>query len=208
MRLVLIQTIYFLDITQQKSSTKIIKLEKQRYSSIHNLSSLKKWKIVKIAFYTTSSTLKIMHQTFITKNRILPFIQISMSLVYILFWILKLIWGSPAQELVYLSTSFVDFDWFYPLLGVREVALGLLFLNLTWFRKIGFWLFIAHMLWTFLPFITTPELCIGTCEEWLNHPTFTLIGQYIVKNVSLIACGLVLKYTDLSLPLLSNESNK
>jgi hypothetical protein len=148
-----------------------------------------------------------MNQTIITRNRIIPFIQISMCVVYVLFWILKLVWGSPAEELVFLSTSFVDFDRFYPFLWVWEVALGLLFLNLKWFRKVGFWLFIAHMLWTFLPFITTPELCVGTCENWFNHPTFTIVGQYIVKNVSLIACGLILKYTRLSSDSSTNETN-
>jgi len=131
----------------------------------------------------------------ITKKRIIPFIQISMAVVYLLFGGLKLIGGSPAEELVFLSTSFVDFDWFYPLLGVWEVGLGILFLHLKAFRKFWFWLFIAHMAWTFLPFITTPELCIGICETWFNHPTFTIVWQYIIKNVSLIWCWLILMYT-------------
>lgn len=146
---------------------------------------------------STLKVRKIMSKNdIITKNRILPFIQISMAVVYILFGWLKLLWWSPAEELVFLSTSFVNFDWFYPLLGFWEVWLGILFLHLKRFRKWGFRLFLAHMIGTFLPFVTTPELCVWICEEGLfNHPTFTIVWQYIIKNVSLIGCWLVLKFS-------------
>jgi len=139
-----------------------------------------------------------MKKIFITKNRILPFVQISMSAIYIMFWVLKLIWWSPASELVFLSTPFVNFDRFYPLLGLWEVLLGLSFLHLKTFKRYIFPLFIMHMIWTFIPFITTPELCLETCEQWFRHPTFTIVGQYIVKNLSLIACWLILKYSSFS----------
>ena len=135
-----------------------------------------------------------MKRIVLEKDRFIPFIQISMAVVYIMFWALKLLWWSPAEELVFLSTSFVNFNWFYPLLWVWEVWIGILFLHVWLFKKYWFWLFLTHMAWTFLPFITTPELCVGVCEKWFTHPTFTLIGQYIVKNVSLIWCWLVLKY--------------
>jgi len=136
-----------------------------------------------------------MKKQFSTNLQVITFIQISMAVVYILFGILKLLWWSPAEELVFLSTSFVDFTWFYPLLWFWEVWLWISFLHLRFFRKYWFRLFMAHMIWTFLPFITTPELCVWVCEKWFNHPTFTLVWQYIIKNVSLIWCGLVLKYT-------------
>lgn len=136
----------------------------------------------------------------ITKSRIIPFIQISMAIIYILFWLLKLIGGSPAEDLVLQSISqsipFMNFSRFYPFLWVREVWLWLLFLYLPWFRKFWFWLFLAHMIGTFLPFITTPSLCLWVCKAGLiSHPTFTIIWQYIVKNVSLISCWLILMYS-------------
>lgn len=147
----------------------------------------------------------------LTKPRIITFIQISMAAIYILFWWLKLIWWSPAEDLVFQSISqsipFMNFSRFYPFLGAREVLLWLLFLHLPSFRRFGFWLFIAHMIGTFLPFITTPSLCLWVCEAWaITHPTFTIVWQYIVKNISLIACWLVLMYTQTINP--SNQENK
>lgn len=133
----------------------------------------------------------------LTKQRIIPFTQISMAVIYIAFWLLKLVWWSPAEDLVLQSTAFVDFSWFYPVLWTWEVWLWLLFLYLPWFKKFWFWLFIAHMAGTFIPFITTPELCIWVCKAWaISHPTFTIVWQYIVKNLSLIACWLLLKYNE------------
>ena len=136
----------------------------------------------------------------ITKSRIIPFIQISMAAIYILFWSLKLIWWSPAEDLVFQSISqsipFMWFSWFYPFLWSWEVLLWLLFLHLWLFRKFGFWLFMIHMMGTFLPFITTTDLCLWICKAWdIYHPTFTIVWQYILKNVSMISCGLVLMYT-------------
>jgi hypothetical protein len=133
----------------------------------------------------------------LTKQRIIPFTQVSMAIIYIAFWVLKLVWGSPAEDLVLQSTAFVDFAWFYPVLWSWEVWLWLLFLYLPWFKKFWFWLFVAHMAWTFIPFITTPELCVWVCRDWaFSHPTFTIVWQYIVKNLSLIACWLLLKYNE------------
>ncbi len=145
----------------------------------------------KFVFFSKIMSKKIV----ITKSWIITFIQVSMALIYILFWVLKL-WGwSPSQELIYLSTSFIEFERFYPALWIWEVVLWFFFLHKKAFRKVWFWLFMVHMAGTFLPFFTTPELCFWVCEEGIAHPTFTMVGQYIVKNISLIACGLILKYS-------------
>lgn len=124
---------------------------------------------------------------------VILFTQRSMAIIYILFWWLKLIGGSPAEELIIKSITFVDFNWFYPLLGIWEVWIGLLFLNLKRFKKFWFWLFIGHMIGTFIPFITTPELCTTTCTSSIQF-AFTIVWQYIIKNLALISCWLVLKY--------------
>ena len=139
----------------------------------------------------------------ITKPRIIPFIQISMAAIYILFWWLKLIWWSPSEDLVFQSISqsipFMNFSWFYPFLWWWEILIWLLFLNISRFRKFWFWVFLVHIFGTFLPFITSPSLCIWVCKAGdISHPTFTIIWQYILKNISLISCALILMYTQKS----------
>lgn len=132
------------------------------------------------------------------KKRITPFLQFSCAVVYILFGLLKFGGWSPAEQLIFdlaQALPYVEFERFYPLLGGWEVLLWIVFLKLSRFRQRWFWLFLAHMLGTFLPFVIIPESCLGVCEVWLRHPTFTMFGQYIVKNFSLIGCGVVLKYS-------------
>ena len=126
--------------------------------------------------------------------RIIPTTQICMALIYLMFGGLKLLWLSPASDLVLQATAFLWLDRFYDVLGVREVVLWLMFLHLGVFRKVWFWLFVWHMIGTFIPFVTAPELCVGTCASW-EYYTLTLVWQYIIKNVSLICCALVLKFS-------------
>jgi uncharacterized membrane protein YkgB len=75
---------------------------------------------------------------------------------------------------------YIPINVFITLLGMIEVAVGIfwLFPKLT---KLAFLCFIAHMSTTFLPLVCLPG------DTWQHAFLLTLTGQYIVKNVVLIA---------------------
>ena len=120
-------------------------------------------------------------------------LRYAIGVVFVWFGALKLVPGlSPAEELVRNTVYFVDADLFYPVLAVWEVLIGVLLLFRPTVR--GALLLLAlQMPGTFLPFVVLPEVCF---TSWpLGSPldlfALTLEGQYIVKNIVLIAAGLV-----------------
>ena len=120
-------------------------------------------------------------------------LRYAIGVVFIWFGALKLVPGlSPAEDLVRNTVYFVDPDVFYPVLAVWEVLIGALLLFRPTVRGALF-LLALQMPGTFLPFVVLPEVCF---THWpLTAPwdafALTLEGQYIVKNIVLIAAGLV-----------------
>lgn len=115
------------------------------------------------------------------------FTRISFFLVYFWFGLLKIIHISPATELVVLLHDatipwFGTGTWFTSFFGFFECFLALLFLFPSK-TKVTVILFIAHMATTFLPLFLLPKI------TW-NGIGLSLVGQYIVKNLILIAAGL------------------
>jgi uncharacterized membrane protein YkgB len=92
---------------------------------------------------------------------------------------------SPAQDLVANTVYFVDPDWFVPLLGWWEVAIGVGLLFRPLIRPAIALLFL-QMPGTFLPLILLPNVCFTSIPFGL-----TLEGQYIIKNLILISAALV-----------------
>jgi uncharacterized membrane protein YphA (DoxX/SURF4 family) len=125
-------------------------------------------------------------------NKIDLFSRIAMFLIYSWFGILKVIGISPADSVVHqlFDVTFLplifDFNTFYILFAWFEVVLGIAFLfpQLT---KYVFWVFMAHITMTMLPLVLLPNLI------WQNGLGLTFSGQYIVKNIALIALMLKIK---------------
>lgn len=113
--------------------------------------------------------------------------RITMMIVYVWFGFPKIFGLSSAEGIVTdLSEKmliFIPSDIFLIILGVFEVALGLAFLvpKLTKYIVPIFW---GHMLSTFMPLILLPG------HTWSSFMVLTLEGQYIVKNIVLIALSL------------------
>ena len=110
--------------------------------------------------------------------------RITIFIVYFWFGGLKVIGASPAAELVtelqQMTLPFIGSEVFLIGLGLFEVLIGILFL----FKKItrqAFLVLLAHMFTTFGPFVFLPEIV------WNGFPSLTIEGQYIFKNVFLIA---------------------
>ncbi|GAB5534218.1 MAG: DoxX family protein [Rubricoccaceae bacterium] len=120
-------------------------------------------------------------------------LRVAIGLVFVWFGALKLVPGlSPAEDLVKATVYFVDADLFYPILAVWEVLIGVLLLIRPAVR--GALLLLAlQMPGTFLPFIVLPEVCFSAWPFTSPEDLFalTMEGQYIVKNLVLIAAGLV-----------------
>lgn len=110
----------------------------------------------------------------------------ALGLVFIWFGALKLFPGmSPAEELVKNTVYFFDPAWFFPLLGVWEVLIGA-FLLIRPLVRVAIFLLFLQMPGTFLPLLLLPDVCFTAFPFGL-----TLEGQYIVKNLVLIAAALV-----------------
>lgn len=116
----------------------------------------------------------------------LPVLRYSLGILFIWFGILKPLGVSPAQELVTRTVYWVSPVWFVPFLGWWEVVIGIFFLYKPLIR-IGIPLLMLQMVGTFLPLVLLPDVVFGAKPYAL-----TLEGQYIVKNIIIIAAAIVI----------------
>lgn len=112
-------------------------------------------------------------------------LRMALGVIFIWFGALKAFGMSPAQDLVANTVYWVESDWFVPLLGWWEVAIGVGLLFRPLIRPAIALLFL-QMPGTFMPLVLLPEVCFTRFPLGL-----TLEGQYIVKNLVLIAAALV-----------------
>jgi len=111
---------------------------------------------------------------------------LSYGIIYIWYGFLKVIGISSAETLVLRATDWIFTHEFVVVLGFWEVLLGF-FLLIPSMKRIGLLLLFLQFPGTFMPLITNPEDCFTSFPFGL-----TLEGQYIFKNLILIAGGLVL----------------
>lgn len=117
--------------------------------------------------------------------------RIALFIIFFWFGILKVFGLSPAGPLVmelfdvtflqYISTP----EGFLIGFGVFEVLLGILAL-IPKLERITFLLLALHLITTVMP------LWLLTDITWYAPFVPTLVGQYIMKNVALLALGLLL----------------
>ena len=117
-------------------------------------------------------------------------LRVGLGIIFFWFGALKLFPGwSPAEDLVRNTVYFVSPDLFIPVLAVWEMAIGLGLITGLFMRTTLLLLFL-QMPGTALPMLVLPG------EVWHSFPFgLTLEGQYIVKNLVLIAAGLVIGST-------------
>jgi CRP-like cAMP-binding protein len=113
-------------------------------------------------------------------------LRVAMGIVFIWFGLLKPLGLSPAEVFVAKATAWIPVPGFLYILAVWEVVIGLCFLHKRLLRWAIVLLFL-HMPGTLLPLITLPG------DTFVRFPyALTLEGQYIIKNLVLIAAGIVL----------------
>jgi uncharacterized membrane protein YkgB len=111
-------------------------------------------------------------------------LRISMAVVFIWFGLLKPLGTSPANDLVAKTVYWVDPTWFIPFLGWWEVLIGVCMLWRPLIR-LSIFLLALQMPGTLLPMFLLPEVCF-VHVPWSP----TLEGQYIIKNLVLIAAAM------------------
>ncbi len=121
------------------------------------------------------------------------FNRLALFIIFFWFGLLKIIQLSPAEQLIshlhqVTIGEFISIDKFLMLLGVTECVIGILWLVPS-FTKYAIVIFLAQMITTFLPLIILPE------EVWDNILVLSLSGQYILKNVVLVASAFTI-YTN------------
>ena len=116
-----------------------------------------------------------------------PIARLAIFIVFFWFGFLKVLGLSPANPLVSnlleKTLSFISFDTFIILFGIYEMLIALSFLISGWERIAVFFL-VPHMLATFLPLLLLPSMV------WSGFLVPTLEGQYIIKNLLIIALAI------------------
>lgn len=118
--------------------------------------------------------------------------RLSLGIIFVWYGILKFFPTlSPAEDL---AIKTIDIMFFHlidgslsiKLLAILEVAIGIGFLS-GYYTKLVTIIFLGHMLCTFAPLFILPEL------SFTHAPyAFTLVGQYIVKNIVFILVGVMI----------------
>jgi len=115
--------------------------------------------------------------------------KFAFFIVFFWFGILKVFSLSPANPLVSAllerTMPFMTFGTFIVLFGLFEMLIGVLFL-FPKTERIVFPLLAIHMLTTVLPLMLLPQVA------WTAPFVPTLEGQYMIKNVALIALAMAM----------------
>jgi uncharacterized membrane protein YkgB len=116
----------------------------------------------------------------------IPTLRVSLAIVFIWFGALKILGVSPVVDLVASTVYWVDPEWFVPVLGVVEVAVGVA-LAARWGLRLVLLVLAAQMLGTFLVFVFHPEIAFQDG----NPLKLTVEGEFIIKNLVLLSAAMV-----------------
>ncbi|HEY0980172.1 MAG TPA: hypothetical protein VGE18_02060 [Candidatus Paceibacterota bacterium] len=117
-----------------------------------------------------------------------PFARLALFVIFFWFGTLKLIGLSPAGTLVHTLfdatlAGIISFGVFYTLFALFEMLIGILFL-IKGAERAVMPLLLIHMVTTALPLFLLPSMTFtGTLVP-------TMEGQYIIKNLALIAAAI------------------
>lgn len=113
-----------------------------------------------------------------------PLARLALFVIYFWFGLLKVIGFSPASPLVSSllerTMPFMSFPTFIVLFGLFEMLIGLLFI-IPRCERVVIPLLFFHMITTAMPLFLLPQI------TWTAAFVPTLEGQYIIKNLALIA---------------------
>jgi uncharacterized membrane protein YkgB len=115
-----------------------------------------------------------------------PAARFGLFVIFFWFGALKVVGLSPAGPLVQglfeQTIHFMSFPTFMVLFGLFECLIGILF-AVHGFERVVLPLLFLHMIMTFMPLFVLPEM------TWSGFMVPTLEGQYIIKNLVVIAAA-------------------
>ncbi len=123
------------------------------------------------------------------RNRRITALRVSLAIIFVWFGILKPLGLSPAEPLVLATTSWLPLleprAWLL-VIGWWEVAIGVLFLVPS-MTRLALGLLLSQLVGTFMPLFLLPEVTFQA-----GHLPYapTTEGQYIIKNLLIIAAAL------------------
>lgn len=134
--------------------------------------------------YTREIDIKMIH---FCRRVAMPVSRFGLFVVFFWFGFLKVVGLSPAsglvQNLFEQTIGFMSFNNFLIGFGVFECLIGLMFL-VKGFERVVIPLLFVHMITTFGPLVFLPT------ETWSGFMVPTLEGQYIIKNLAIIAAAI------------------
>lgn len=134
-----------------------------------------------MTFYTLDATLIHFFRRFS-----IPAARFGLFVVFFWFGILKVLGLSPAsglvQRLFEQTIPFMSFETFLIWFGIFECVIGLMFI-FRGLERIVIPLLFVHMITTFGPLVFLPQ------ETWNAFMVPSLEGQYIIKNLVIIAAA-------------------
>ncbi|MBI5126552.1 MAG: hypothetical protein HZA80_02215 [Candidatus Taylorbacteria bacterium] len=114
----------------------------------------------------------------------IPLARVALFIVFFWFGILKIIGTSPAnplvKDLMETTLPFMTFEQFIIGFAIYEMIIGIAFV-LPRCERLAIALLLPHMMMTFLPLIFLAPV------TWQGFMTPTMEGQYIIKNLVIIA---------------------
>lgn len=118
-----------------------------------------------------------------------PLARIALFVVFFWFGALKVFGESPASplvaELLEQTLPFMTFETFIVLLGIYEMIIGVLFL-IPRLEQLALLVWVPHIIMTTGPLVLLPEVA------WSGFMVPTLEGQYIIKNLLIVALVFIL----------------
>ena len=121
------------------------------------------------------------------KRAMLPVARFGLFVIFFWFGFLKVVGMSPASPLVQSlfeqTITFMFFNTFLILFGLFECLIGVLFV-IRGQERVVIPLLFLHMVTTFMPLIILPA------ATWTGFLVPTLEGQYIIKNLVIIAAAI------------------
>lgn len=121
------------------------------------------------------------------ERRSVDVLRVALAIIFLWFGALKVLDRSPIEEIVKETIFFLPGDSTFFLLGVWELVIGIGLLVPIALRAtlVLFWL---QMAGTFLTLAVLPELAF----QGGNPLLLSVLGEFVVKNLVLIAAGLVI----------------
>jgi putative oxidoreductase len=114
-------------------------------------------------------------------------LRVALGLVFVWFGALKLVHASPVVDLVARTLPWLSPEVSLIGLGTWEVVVGLGLLSRIALRS-TLVLFFVQMLGTFATLVLAPEECFQNG----HHLLLTTTGEFVVKNLVLVAAGIVI----------------